>query len=106
MAPIDPGCFVFVTGGNGFIAAHCIATLLRSNYRVRATVRSFEKGEATRRSLSSAGVRNLSLLEVDIVPDPTNLNACTAILRGCQAILRLASASTTMQYLGNLKRSL
>ncbi|OGE48937.1 hypothetical protein PENARI_c024G01998 [Penicillium arizonense] len=92
MAPIDPGSFVLVTGGNGFIAAHCIATLLRSNYRVRATVRSFEKGEATRKSLSSAGVGNLSLLEIAVVPDPTDLNAFTAILHGCQAILHLASA--------------
>ncbi|KAJ6028915.1 uncharacterized protein N7446_011745 [Penicillium canescens] len=92
MAPIDPGSFVLVTGGNGFIAAHCIATLLRSNYRVRATVRSFEKGEATRKSLSSAGVDNLSLLEIAVVPDPTDLNAFIAILHGCQAILHLASA--------------
>jgi nucleoside-diphosphate-sugar epimerase len=92
MAPIDPGSFVLVTGGNGFIAAHCIASLLRSNYRVRATVRSFEKGEATRKSLSSAGVGNLSLLEIAVVPDPTDPKAFAATLQGCQAILHLASA--------------
>jgi nucleoside-diphosphate-sugar epimerase len=92
MAPIDPGSLVLVTGGNGFIAAHCIATLLRSKYRVRATVRSSEKGEATRKSLSSAGVDNLCLLEFAVVPDPTDLKAFAATLHGCQAILHLASA--------------
>ncbi|KAJ5761760.1 uncharacterized protein N7511_005142 [Penicillium nucicola] len=92
MAPIDPGSLVLVTGGNGFIAAHCISTLLRSNYRVRATVRSFEKGEATHESLSAAGVVNLSLLEFAIVSDPTDLKVFAAQLDGCQAILHLASA--------------
>lgn len=94
MAPIDPKSLVLVTGGNGFIAAHCIATLLRSGYRVRATVRSLEKGNATRQALSSAGVENLKYLELVVVSDPTNLKAFSATLEDCQAILHLASAFT------------
>ena len=92
MAPIDSESLVLVTGGNGFIAAHCIATLLLSDYRVRATVRSAEKGEATLKSLDAAGVKNLSRLEVSVVPDPTDLQALLLALQECQAVLHLASA--------------
>lgn len=92
MAPIDSKSLVLVTGGNGFIATHCIATLLQSDYRVRATVRSAEKGEATLKSLDAAGVKNLSRLEFSVVPDPTDLQALLPALQECQAILHLASA--------------
>jgi nucleoside-diphosphate-sugar epimerase len=94
MAPVDSGSLVLVTGGNGFIAAHCIATLLRSNYRVRATVRSTDKKILTHQALSSAGVKNLSRLELMVVPDPTNLDDFSTALDGCQAVLHLASAFT------------
>ena len=34
------GELVLVTGGSGFIGAHCILQLLNAGYRVRTTVRS------------------------------------------------------------------
>ena len=92
MAPIESNSLALVTGGNGFIASHCIATLLRSSYRVRATVRSAQKAEATRKSLDAAGVENLSRLEFSVVPDPTNIQALIAALQDCQAVVHLASA--------------
>ncbi|CAI7588935.1 unnamed protein product [Penicillium pancosmium] len=94
MAPIDSGSLVLVTGGNGFIAAHCIATLLRSGYKVRATVRSAEKGDSTRESLSAAcvSVSDLGGLEFVVVPDPTDLQRLSSALQDCQAVLHLASA--------------
>lgn len=94
MAPIDSGSLVLVTGGNGFIAAHCIATLLHSGYKVRATVRSAEKGDSTRKSLNAAGVRasNAGALDFVVVPDPTNLQNLSSALQDCQAVLHLASA--------------
>ncbi|KAJ5689847.1 hypothetical protein N7462_004239 [Penicillium macrosclerotiorum] len=92
MSPIDLGSLVLVTGGNGFIAAHCIAGLLRSNYRVRATVRSIEKAKATREALETAGIENLSDLELVIVSDPTDVQALSGSLQDCQAVLHLASA--------------
>ncbi|KAJ6130951.1 hypothetical protein N7523_001411 [Penicillium sp. IBT 18751x] len=92
MPPIDPESLVLITGGNGFIAAHCIATLLQSKYRVRATVRSAEKAEATLKSLEAAGVKSLSFLEFSVVPDPTDLEALLPALQECQAVLHLASA--------------
>lgn len=92
MAPVEPGSLILVTGGNGFIAAHCIATLLHSGHRVRATVRSAGKGEATRTSLETAGVQNLHSLELVVVEDPTDIEALSPALEGCQAVLHLASA--------------
>ncbi|KAJ6016639.1 hypothetical protein N7451_000018 [Penicillium sp. IBT 35674x] len=92
MAPIDAGSLVLVTGGNGFIAAHCIANLLQFDYHIRATVRSTEKAEATRNALSIAGVQHLARLQLVVVPDPTNLDALVGVLENCQAILHLASA--------------
>ncbi|KAJ5768751.1 hypothetical protein N7520_003310 [Penicillium odoratum] len=92
MAPIESGSLVLVTGANGFIAAHSIAFLLQSNYHVRATVRSTEKAEATRNALSTAGVQNLTRLQLVVVSDPTNLDALVDVLGDCQAILHLASA--------------
>lgn len=92
MFSIDSDSLILVTGGNGFIAAHCIATLLRARYRVRATVRSREKADATREALLLAEVENLTLLEFAVVPDPTNLRAFSSALEGCHAVLHLASA--------------
>ena len=34
------GELVLVTGGSGFVGAHCIIELLKAGYRVRTTVRS------------------------------------------------------------------
>ncbi|KAJ5915333.1 hypothetical protein N7454_011087 [Penicillium verhagenii] len=92
MAPIDAGSLVLVTGGNGYIAAHCIANLLQSDYQVRATVRSTEKAEATRTALQKAGLKHLARLQLVVVPDPTNFDALVGVLQDCQAILHLASA--------------
>lgn len=83
---------VLVTGGNGFIGAHCIATLLQSNHRIRATVRSPAKASATVEALRSAGVPNVSNLETTVLEDPTNLSDFSSILAGCESILHLASA--------------
>lgn len=48
------GELVVVTGGTGFVGAHCIVQLLEAGYRVRATVRSLSRaGEV--RELARAG---------------------------------------------------
>lgn len=47
---------VSVTGGAGFLAAHCIAHLLQAGYRVRATVRSPTREQQLHAMLRAAGV--------------------------------------------------
>lgn len=83
---------VFVTGANGFIGAHCIAALLRSNHRVRATVRSSAKAASTTEALAVAGIPNLANLEMAVVEDPTDASVLAKTLPGCGSILHLASA--------------
>lgn len=86
------GSRVLVTGGNGFIGAHCISTLLQNNHSVRATVRSEAKATETLAALKAAGVANISNLEFTVLNDPTNLSAFSKTLRDCQGILHLASS--------------
>jgi len=44
---------VLVTGGSGFIGAHCIIQLLQAGYRVRTTVRSLKRETDVRLGLES-----------------------------------------------------
>lgn len=93
MPPITPSSLTLITGANGFIAAHCIAILLHAGYSVRSTVRSAAKAQAALQALSAANVPNLrSHLELVVVPDPTVLEDVSCAVRGCDAILHLASA--------------
>lgn len=45
MPAIGPNSLVVVTGASGFLAVHCVHQLLERGHRVRATVRSDEKGQ-------------------------------------------------------------
>ena len=47
---------VLVTGGSGFIGAHCILQLLKAGFRVRTTVRSLEREPDVRSMLRIGGV--------------------------------------------------
>ncbi|PYH94495.1 NAD(P)-binding protein [Aspergillus ellipticus CBS 707.79] len=57
---------VLVTGGSGFIASHCLKTLLAGNHTVVTTVRSAEKGEKILAAHSEASKGQLSYV---VVPD-------------------------------------
>jgi dihydroflavonol-4-reductase len=46
---------VLVTGGSGFIGAHCILQLLDAGYRVRTTVRSLQREPGVRAMLKQGG---------------------------------------------------
>ncbi|PYH29651.1 MFS general substrate transporter [Aspergillus neoniger CBS 115656] len=84
-----------ITGANGFIATHCIATLLRAGHSIRGTVRSAEKATATLSALNAAGIPHLETsLDLVVVPDPTDLTQFLPAAAGCDAILHLASAFT------------
>src|ERR1700722_1796838 len=61
---------VLVTGGSGFLAAHIIFRLLGDGRRVRATIRSLDRGPEVRATLEQAGadVSELAFVAADLAP--------------------------------------
>lgn len=86
-APERP--LVLVTGGTGFIAAHCIARLLEEGYPVRTTVRSPERASVVRDMVGRAG-QDASDVEV-VVADLESDADWAAALAGCEDVLHVAS---------------
>ena len=63
---------VLVTGGSGFVGAHCIDQLLWAGYRVRTTVRSLTREADVRAMLNVAGSPRqdaLSFVAADLSTD-------------------------------------
>ncbi|MBE7450941.1 MAG: NAD-dependent epimerase/dehydratase family protein [Kofleriaceae bacterium] len=80
---------VLVTGASGFIAQHTIVRLLAAGYRVRGTIRSLARADATRAVLAAhaeVGDR-LELVAADLAADDGWADAA----RGCRFVLHLAS---------------
>jgi nucleoside-diphosphate-sugar epimerase len=66
------GELVLVTGGSGFIGAHCILQLLGAGYRVRTTVRSLKREADVRSMLRTGGAEPgaaLSFVAADLNAD-------------------------------------
>jgi nucleoside-diphosphate-sugar epimerase len=81
---------VLVTGGSGFIGAHCILQLLDGGYRVRTTVRSLKRGAEVRAMLKQGGAEpgeRLSFIAADLEKDAGWPEA----VAGCEYILHVAS---------------
>jgi dihydroflavonol-4-reductase len=80
---------VLVTGGNGFLAGHCIARLASDGYRVRFTVRSVDKARETQRALETAGVPTdaMTFAVADLTADANWAEA----VKGCDYVLHAAS---------------
>jgi dihydroflavonol-4-reductase len=81
---------ILVTGGSGFIAAHCILQLLNAGYRVRTTVRSMNREPEVRSMLKTGGVEageRLSFVEADLGSDARWDDA----VGNCTHILHVAS---------------
>jgi nucleoside-diphosphate-sugar epimerase len=79
-----PDSLVLVSGGSGFIGAHCIRRLHEDGYRVRTTVRSASR-EPDVRALAGDGP-----LEV-VVADLTADDGWAEAAAGCDAVLHVAS---------------
>ncbi|MFE6304646.1 NAD-dependent epimerase/dehydratase family protein [Nocardiopsis sp. NPDC057823] len=81
---------VLVTGGSGFLAAHCILRLQEDGFTVRTTVRS-ERGADRVRSMSAAGggadAADVEIVQADLTAD-TGWDAAVA---GCEYVLHVAS---------------
>lgn len=81
---------VLVTGGSGFVAAHCILQLLDAGYRVRTTVRSLAREADVRTMLRTGGAEPegaLSFAVADLVSDAGWRDA----VAGCDFVLHVAS---------------
>ena len=81
---------VLVTGGSGFIGAHCILRLLDAGYRVRTTVRSLQREPDVRAMLKAGGAEPgnaLSFAAADLTSDAGWPEA----VAGCDYVLHVAS---------------
>jgi len=64
------GEVVLVTGGSGFVGAHCILQLLDAGYTVRTTVRSLASEPAVRAMLGTHGATDaLSFVGAELTSD-------------------------------------
>jgi nucleoside-diphosphate-sugar epimerase len=84
------GELVLVTGGSGFIGAHCILQLLNAGYRVRTTVRSLDREVGVRAMLQTGGASpgdRLSFAAADLMSDAGWPQAAA----GCDFVLHIAS---------------
>lgn len=84
------GELVLVTGGSGFIAQHCILTLLRAGYRVRTTLRSLSREAEVLSNLRTGGAEpgdRLSFIAADLTADDGWAEAAA----GCAYVIHGAS---------------
>ncbi len=81
---------VLVTGGSGFVGAHCVVQLLQAGYRVRTTVRSLRRETDVRAMLQAAGSGQgeaLSFSVADLISDA----GWPSAVEGCKYVLHVAS---------------
>lgn len=87
---MSPQSTVLVTGGTGFIGAHCILQLLNAGYSVRTTVRNLTREGDVRAMLEVGGVEagdRLSFVVADLEKDIGWAEA----VAGCDYVLHIAS---------------
>jgi dihydroflavonol-4-reductase len=84
-----PTAKVLVTGASGFIAKHCIAELLRSNFSVKGTLRDMGRGDAVRASVARAGAdaSGVEFVTADLLSD----DGWQKAMQGCTYVLHVAS---------------
>ncbi|OCX53729.1 epimerase [Mucilaginibacter sp. PPCGB 2223] len=88
---------VLVTGGGGFIAAHCILQLLNAGYRVRTTLRDLSRETAVRSMLHEGGVEareRLGFIQADLSND-TNWDEA---VKGCAYVMHVASPTPKLDF--------
>ena len=82
---------VLVTGGTGFVGAHCLVQLLAAGHETRATVRDLTRESDLRAMLSQGGAgevgERLTLFRADLNADAGWAEAAA----GCDTVLHVAS---------------
>jgi nucleoside-diphosphate-sugar epimerase len=80
---------VLVTGGSGFIGAHCLVQLLNAGHEVRTTVRSLKREGDVRDMVKEGGASGdrLTVLAADLTSDSGWKEAAS----GCDFVLHVAS---------------
>ncbi|AEV97002.1 3-beta hydroxysteroid dehydrogenase [Niastella koreensis] len=81
---------VLVTGGSGFLGAHCILQLLHRGYSVKTTVRSINQKIKVIEKLKNGGIttfEDLSFIETDLTKDDNWPDA----VKDCKYVLHTAS---------------
>ncbi|MDG4874691.1 aldehyde reductase [Mesorhizobium sp. WSM4935] len=84
------GELVLVTGGSGFLGAHCILALLKAGFRVRTTVRSASRETDVLAMLKVSGAEPsdaLSFAHADLMSD----TGWPEAVAGCRYVLHVAS---------------
>ena len=82
---------VLVTGGTGFIGAHCLVQLLAAGHETRATVRDLARESDVRAMLRQGGAEEpgarLTVFRADLTTDAGWAEA----VAGCDYVLHVAS---------------
>jgi dihydroflavonol-4-reductase len=82
---------VLVTGGTGFVGAHCLVQLLAAGHETRATVRDLKRSDDVRAMVRQGGPQDagdrLTLFRADLTSDAGWAEA----VEGCDYVLHVAS---------------
>lgn len=81
---------VLVTGGNGFLGAYCVLTLLRSGHRVRTTIRDVRNAPRLLEMLRVGGAHDADSVEV-VAADLNEDAGWSEAVAGCRHVLHVAS---------------
>ncbi|MEC5151712.1 aldehyde reductase [Cryobacterium sp. GrIS_2_6] len=84
------GELVLVTGGSGFVGAHCIVRLLTAGYRVRTTVRTLTREPEVRAMVAAGGADAGSALSFTVADLLSDVGWAEAV-NGCAFVLHVAS---------------
>ncbi|HTV42173.1 MAG TPA: aldehyde reductase [Candidatus Sulfotelmatobacter sp.] len=81
---------ILVTGGSGFIGAHCILQLLAAGHQVRTTVRNLKREADVRAMLKEGGIEPGNRLSF-VAADLENDSGWAEAVAGCEFVLHVAS---------------
>ncbi|PYX47551.1 MAG: epimerase [Acidobacteria bacterium] len=87
---MSPDSTVLVTGGSGFVGAHCILQLLAAGYRVRTTVRSLKREGDVRAMLNEGGAQPGDRLSFTVADLEEDAGWAESVV-GCDYVLHVAS---------------